>query len=668
MANSILPRVNRFDPDPRVEAYPSLNRIPTTAGHSALASFDLAQKYGPGFSAARMKNYLDMQPKKPERMLVSEANELYGGLGLSWSEDDEKDNTINRALVEAIAEEKRNENQFYNIIRRAEGGMGLRFLAMAGGSMTDPLNLAVMFIPFMREARFVQLGAKYGVSRARFMRGFKEAGIGIAAIEPLTYGTAKYEQADWGLLDSMLSILGGATLGGTLRTGVGKVFGDWFGLTTFSQRVEAFKWATNELDKGRVVTSPSEILNKSISDLTDDSIDVKNTSIDEPKTKYIDPLEAKRQWTLEQAAQQIRDEILAGLNKNFHLEHKVLSSAQRQKVFDQAIANMKASKAFTDGERAALTAWQRNSRKFTEYGLGITKWADLSPARQKLYTDLLTAIEKFNLPVSTKLFRGTQVDPEDIIKAVALIAQGQRAVIRAEHAIQGFSFSRGLAKNMAQSTAKGGGLKGGNDNVLWHISMSKGTKGAFSGGGKQSLFTNEFEFLIGPNQTFFIEKVYRMTRPVGTGQERGGFNEADILLKGHKQVRESLKDLNLETVRWEVHGKLMPKETQISKTTNEQMVAAIKAAYGDKKGYSSSDAEAALAMREIVKQAPKELNSTEAKAQVEILEEALQDAISSGQLTKTQLQSIEAANETIAQSSNWIKALKMAAVCLNGKI
>jgi len=73
-------------------------------------------------------------------------------------------------------------------------------------------------------------------------------------------------------------------------------------------------------------------------------------------------------------------------------------------------------------------------------------------------------------------------------------------------------------------------------------------------------------------------------------------------------------------------------------------------------------------MREIVKQAPKELNSTEAKAQVEILEEALQDAISSGQLTKTQLQSIEAANETIAQSSNWIKALKMAAVCLNGKI
>ena len=64
MANSFLPRVNRFDPDPRVEAYPSLNRIPTTAGHSALASFDLAQKYGPGFSAARMKNYLDMQPEK----------------------------------------------------------------------------------------------------------------------------------------------------------------------------------------------------------------------------------------------------------------------------------------------------------------------------------------------------------------------------------------------------------------------------------------------------------------------------------------------------------------------------------------------------------------------------------------------------------------------------
>ena len=668
MANSILPRVNKFDPDPRVEAYPSLNRIPTTAGHSALASFDLAQKYSPGFSAARMKKYLDMQEEKPERMLISEANELYGGLGLSWSEDDEKDNTINRALVEAIAEEKRDENQFYNIIQRAEGGMGLRFLAMAGGSMTDPLNLAVMFIPFMREARFVQLGAKYGVSRARFIRGFKEAGIGIAAIEPLTYGTAKYEQADWGLLDSMLSILGGATLGGTLRTGVGKVFGDWFGLTTFKSRVEAFKWATNELDKGMPVTSPSEILNKSISDLTDDSIDIKNTNLDEPNTKFVDSLEAKRQWSLEQAAQQIRDELLAGLNKNFHLEHKALTPTQRQKVFDKAIANMKASKAFTEGERAALTAWQRNSRKFTEYGLGLLKKSDLTPKRLQLYKDLLTAIEKFELPVSTKLYRGTQVDPEDIIKAVAAIAQGDRAVIRAPHKVQGFSFRHGLAKNMAQSTAQGGGLKSGNDNVLWNISMAKGTKGAFAGGGKSSLFTNEFEFLIGSNKTFFIEKVHRLTRPVGTGQAKGGFNETDKLLTGHKQVRESLKDPNLETVRWEVHGKLMPENTVISKSSTNQMIAALKMAYGDKKGYSSSDAEAALIMREIVTKAPKELNSTEAKAQAEMLEEALQDAISSGQLTKTQLASIEAANETIAQSSNWIKALKMAAVCLNGKI
>jgi len=90
-------------------------------------------------------------------------------------------------------------------------------------SIADPINLAMMFVPYVGQARFASLVARYGFTKARFTKGAIEGTIGIGAVEPLVYTAAQREQSDYGLVDSFMAVGFGGVLGGGLHVGVGKL-------------------------------------------------------------------------------------------------------------------------------------------------------------------------------------------------------------------------------------------------------------------------------------------------------------------------------------------------------------------------------------------------------------------------------------------------------------
>ena len=90
-------------------------------------------------------------------------------------------------------------------------------------SIADPINLAMMFIPIVGEARFAAMVARAGLTGARFRKGAMEGLVGIAAIEPLVYTAATREQSDYDLVDSLIAVTFGGVLGGGLHVGVGKL-------------------------------------------------------------------------------------------------------------------------------------------------------------------------------------------------------------------------------------------------------------------------------------------------------------------------------------------------------------------------------------------------------------------------------------------------------------
>lgn len=96
------------------------------------------------------------------------------------------------------------------------------------GGIADPLNVASSFIPVVGEARWASMLAKTAgrpMARAagRVALGAADAAVGAAAIEPLTQAFQSSEQADYGLMDSLLNVTFGTALGGGLHVVSGAV-------------------------------------------------------------------------------------------------------------------------------------------------------------------------------------------------------------------------------------------------------------------------------------------------------------------------------------------------------------------------------------------------------------------------------------------------------------
>jgi len=181
-----------------------------------------AWKYNPVSSAFRLseleinRGRIDNEPLIDRQKL----NDEYGKYNLFF-EEDEKQST-----VDIIVSRKKAEIERQSIIQRGPQGFLPATAKLATSlvtSIADPINLAMMFIPIVGEARFAAMVARAGLTGARFGKGAMEGLVGIAAVEPLVYTAATREQSDYDLVDSLIAVTFGGVLGGGLHVGVGKL-------------------------------------------------------------------------------------------------------------------------------------------------------------------------------------------------------------------------------------------------------------------------------------------------------------------------------------------------------------------------------------------------------------------------------------------------------------
>lgn len=142
--------------------------------------------------------------------------------------------TFTESIPEAHARELRDLKQAelarQDVFDRAEGGLMQGTARLGVGlavSIVDPLNIASAFIPVVGPARYAlmlkQASSPAGRLAVRIGVGAAAGAVGAAAVEPLVYGVARSEQADYHAVDSMLNLAFGTVMGGGLHAGAGAV-------------------------------------------------------------------------------------------------------------------------------------------------------------------------------------------------------------------------------------------------------------------------------------------------------------------------------------------------------------------------------------------------------------------------------------------------------------
>lgn len=191
-------------------------------------------------------DYSTELPEAPVQLSPEEANkrfgvDFYGKSVLSW------DAPVREDTAQELYDLKIGELRRETILSRAGGGVGQNLARFGTGlavSAIDPLNIASAFIPVFGEARYVQLltGASGAFGRAgvRAGVGAVEGVAGAAIVEPIIYGVAQSEQADYGLTDSFLNIVFGGVLGGGLHTSFGAI-GDRLGTSSYAREIDALR-------------------------------------------------------------------------------------------------------------------------------------------------------------------------------------------------------------------------------------------------------------------------------------------------------------------------------------------------------------------------------------------------------------------------------------------
>ena len=187
---------------------------------TAGATFMNAWNYNPTSSVFRAVEQTQAYQSSSEYLDRDELNKQYGHLGLVFEKD------TRSGLVDYLVERKELENERADVIARGPDGKLAKsffFLESLGTSFLDPINLAASFVPIVGQARFANMVARSGKNVARMKKGFVEGFVGNAAVEPLVYGVAKSEQANYDAWDSFANIAVGGFIGSAAHVGFGRI-------------------------------------------------------------------------------------------------------------------------------------------------------------------------------------------------------------------------------------------------------------------------------------------------------------------------------------------------------------------------------------------------------------------------------------------------------------
>jgi hypothetical protein len=187
---------------------------------TAGATFMNAWNYNPTSSIFRSVEQTQAYQSSSEYLDRDFLNKEYGDLGLVFEKD------TRAGLVDYLVERKKLENERADVIARGPQGKLARsffFLESLGTSFLDPINIAASFVPVVRETRFANMVARSGKNVARMKKGFIEGFVGNTAVEPLVYGVAKSEQANYDAYDSFANIAVGGFIGSAAHVGFGRI-------------------------------------------------------------------------------------------------------------------------------------------------------------------------------------------------------------------------------------------------------------------------------------------------------------------------------------------------------------------------------------------------------------------------------------------------------------
>jgi len=274
------------------------NQTKTGFWDTAGATFMNAWNYNPTSSLFRSVEQTQAYRSSSEYLDRDELNKEYGSLGLSFKKD------TRAGLVDYIVERKKLENERSNAIARGPTGKLAKsffFLESLATSFLDPINLGASFVPVVGQARFASMVARSGKNIARMKKGFVEGVVGNTLVEPIVYGVAKSEQADYDAFDSFANIAVGGFIGSAAHVGFGRI-GDFIaekrGKPNIYQKLAAIspenqqallRYSVGKVLKGEKVDTGNVIVEKTV--IGDEQLNKLDDQIKEYKTLYKNSLD-----------------------------------------------------------------------------------------------------------------------------------------------------------------------------------------------------------------------------------------------------------------------------------------------------------------------------------------------------------------------------------------
>jgi hypothetical protein len=171
-----------------------------------------------GSIGPRLWDWFSRGTAEPGRTLAAEeANATYGIPGvLSF------DRPVTEGVASALREAREAEQRRQAIIARRPDTLatsGAARLALTfGTAILDPVNLGAALIPFVREARLMQLMGTTSITAGRAAAGAVSGAAGMAILEPAEYALSRAEFNDRSMTDTLGAIAFGGVLGGGLHT------------------------------------------------------------------------------------------------------------------------------------------------------------------------------------------------------------------------------------------------------------------------------------------------------------------------------------------------------------------------------------------------------------------------------------------------------------------
>ena len=179
-----------------------------------------AWNFNPTSSLFRTFEYQEAYNFSDKVIPKEELNKKYADMGLFFEKD------TREGVVDYIVQRKKIEQHRAAKLAKAPQNLASKAVYLGAGlvtSFTDPVNIAASFIPIVREARFASLVARLGATRARLAKGAIEGFVGNTLVEPIVYGVAQREQADYTYQDTILNLTAGTLLGSGMHLGFGKI-------------------------------------------------------------------------------------------------------------------------------------------------------------------------------------------------------------------------------------------------------------------------------------------------------------------------------------------------------------------------------------------------------------------------------------------------------------